>query len=214
MNVHVTAQLVMRNLISGAIVMAIVVALGLYFASKVSLGAPLLVDLLSGKKVGAKFKKVLLFGVPAGALVATVIVLLQIGLNGGKTNFSAGPPAWQGFLACFYGGIAEELECRLLVMSFIVWICTLIRRERGNPSASTLWMSNIIAAIGFGAAHLPAASHLMTLNTLSVLGIIIPNALCGIVFGYFFFAMGLEAAMVSHFSADIMLHVIPQLFMH
>jgi membrane protease YdiL (CAAX protease family) len=37
---------------------------------------------------------------------------------------------------------------------------------------------------------------------------VVLNGLAGLVFGWFYWTFGLEAAMVSHFSGDIVLHVI------
>ena len=214
MNVPLTMQLIMRSLVSGAMVLAIVVSLGLYFSTKVSLGAPLLEAALTGKRLSHNLKPILLVSIPSGLVIAVVIVALQVALSGGMVGANAGPPAWQGFLACFYGGVVEELECRLLVMSLVAWICASIRREKGSPSKSTFWAANVIAAIGFGAAHLPAASHMMALTPANLLAVMIPNTMCGLVFGYLFFTLGLEAAMIAHFSADVVLHVLPPLLFH
>jgi membrane protease YdiL (CAAX protease family) len=41
-----------------------------------------------------------------------------------------------------------------------------------------------------------------------VLRAIVLNGLAGVAFGYLYFTRGLESAIVSHFSADIVLHVI------
>jgi membrane protease YdiL (CAAX protease family) len=37
---------------------------------------------------------------------------------------------------------------------------------------------------------------------------VVLNGLAGIAFGYLYWTRGLESAMLSHFSADIILHVI------
>ena len=41
---------------------------------------------------------------------------------------------------------------------------------------------------------------------------IILNGIAGIAFGWLYWRKGLESAMISHFSADIVLHVILPLF--
>ncbi|HEX9332266.1 MAG TPA: hypothetical protein VF896_10280 [Anaerolineales bacterium] len=44
------------------------------------------------------------------------------------------PAAWKGFLASFYGGIAEEILLRLFVMSFFVWLGHFISKAvEGKP---------------------------------------------------------------------------------
>jgi membrane protease YdiL (CAAX protease family) len=41
-----------------------------------------------------------------------------------------------------------------------------------------------------------------------ILRAVLLNGLGGIVFGYLYWKRGLEAAMIAHFSADIVLHVL------
>jgi len=38
------------------------------------------------------------------------------------------PPAWQGFLASFYGGINEEIAMRLFLMTLLTWIFFKIKK--------------------------------------------------------------------------------------
>jgi len=70
----------------------------------------------------------------------------------------------------------------------------------------------VLAALLFGAGHLPAAfSAGMAHGPLSIGRIILLNALVGLPFGWLFWKYGLEHAMVAHFSADLVLHVGAQL---
>lgn len=69
------------------------------------------------------------------------------------------PAAWKGFLASLYGGIAEEIQIRLFVMSFLVWLGRFISRTLdGKQTNVVIWMANILAAVLFGLGHLPALS--------------------------------------------------------
>ena len=207
-----TTELILKNIASGAVVMSVVIGLGLFVASKVNLGAPLIVGLSNRTDVRPILKPILYKSISMGFLAGAVIVAIQLVMAGGKINAAAMPPLWQGFLASFYGGINEELQCRLLIMSCITWVAMRLRKEKPNPSISTFWIANVLTAILFGAAHLPAAAHLAPLTVSTVLSVIVANSFCGIVFGYFYFTRGLEAAMASHFAADISLHVLPPLF--
>ncbi len=56
--------------------------------------------------------------------------------------------------------------------------------------------------------HLPVTSTLVPITPLIVMRAIVLNGLAGLAFGYLYFTRGLESAMLSHFSADIVLHVI------
>lgn len=72
-----------------------------------------------------------------------------------------------------------------------------------------LWIANLLAAILFGLGHLPATAALgLHIDAMLVTRALVLNGLGGLVFGWFYWSMGLEAAMVCHFSADIVLHII------
>ena len=117
--------------------------------------------------------------------------------------------AWKGFLASFYGGINEEILLRLCVMSFLVWLGRFVSKTTaGGPTLTVLWIANILAALLFGLGHLPATSALVPLTPLVVTRALVLNGLIGVGFGYLYFKHGLESAMISHFSADLVLHVL------
>ena len=119
------------------------------------------------------------------------------------------PPAWQGFLASFYGGINEEILLRLFLMTLIAWIIFKIKKtEEGKPTSIGMWLAIILASVIFGIGHLPTAMTIATLTPLLTIKVIILNAVGGIIFGWLYWKKGLESAMISHFSADIVLHVI------
>jgi len=114
--------------------------------------------------------------------------------------------AWRGALASLYGGIVEEVECRLLLVSLFVWLLARLSRQQARP-----WMfiaAIMLAALLFGAGHLPAAFAIGMAHTSLVIGrIVLLNALVGLVTGTLFWKYGLEHAMLAHFSADLVLHV-------
>jgi membrane protease YdiL (CAAX protease family) len=119
------------------------------------------------------------------------------------------PAAWKGLLASFEGGITEEIELRLFAMSLFAWLGHFLRRNAdGTPTSTVLWSANVIAAVLFGVGHLPLISAMAPLTTIIVLRTIVLNGLLGIAFGYLYWKRGLESAMLSHFSADLLLHVV------
>ena len=88
----------------------------------------------------------------------------------------------------------------------------ILRGRRGRSTA--LWIANIIAALAFGALHLPTAMLLLgvaspaglpaaTLGELFVL-----NGILGLAAGERMMRDGLLAAMGLHFWADVVWHVI------
>jgi membrane protease YdiL (CAAX protease family) len=94
-------------------------------------------------------------------------------------------------------------------MSLLAWLGHFVgRKADGTPTTAVYWGANILAAVLFDLGHLPVTSALVLLTPLVILRAVVLNGLGGIAFGYLYFTRGLEAAMISHFSADIVLHVL------
>ena len=74
--------------------------------------------------------------------------------------------------------------------------------------AGLLGTSIGLAAGLFGLGHLPATAALLPLTPAVIARALILNGIPGVVFGWLFWRRGLEAAMVAHFAADLVLHVI------
>jgi membrane protease YdiL (CAAX protease family) len=77
-----------------------------------------------------------------------------------------------------------------------------------------MWAANILAAVGFGLAHLPLASEIgIPLTPLFITRTLVLNGIGGIAFGWLYWKRGLESAMIAHFSADIVVHVLTPLIL-
>jgi hypothetical protein len=110
-------------------------------------------------------------------------------------------------MASFYGGIGEELQLRLFLMTLLVWALL----KAGLGRAAALVTANVLAALLFGVGHLPMAAQIWPL-TFAVVGYVVAaNAAAGLVFGALYARHGLEAAIAAHFLADIGLHVLAPL---
>ncbi|WP_422877877.1 hypothetical protein [Ktedonosporobacter rubrisoli] len=55
---------------------------------------------------------------------------------------------------------------------------------------------------------MPATAALVELTPILIVRAILLNGIVGVAFGYLFWQYGLEAAMLVHFTADIVLHII------
>ncbi len=151
-----------------------------------------------------------------GVLAAIAIIVASLALDPllparlhPAAATAATTTAVEGLLASFYGGIAEELQLRLFLMTLLVWMLTLAGRHRPKPAL--FWLAIVIAAIAFGAGHLPAAEKIWGLSSMVVVRTVLLNAIGGVVFGWLYWRRGIEMAMLGHFSADIVLHVIAPL---
>jgi membrane protease YdiL (CAAX protease family) len=188
-----------------AMLYAFFIFIGLLAARKTTLGTPLLDSWLERKPF--EMKRMLLFAIPLGVLAAITIIVLDVYWFGPRMPLPAmgfeNPPVWQGFLASFEGGITEEVLLRLFLMSLFVWVFTLIKK--GNWA---YWVSIFLTSLLFGAGHLPTAAMIWHLTGVVIARTIVLNGLAGLVFGWLYWKYGLESAMVAHFSADIVLHVI------
>ena len=215
------AVLIPIQLISQTLLFGVFIAFGLFFASRIGLGLPILEAKLRGESVTNKVYTLLPISITLGVVASLLIIGLEVAVFqpallqqlGDKANTlnlkTSQPAAWKGFLASFYGGINEEILLRLIVMSFLAWLGKFISKTAdGKPTNAVFWIANILAAVLFGLGHLPATALLIPLTPLIVLRAIVLNGIVGIACGWLYQTRGLESAMISHFSADIVLHVL------
>ena len=207
--------LLAAQLIQSIVLFGVAIFIGLNLSKKVGLGLPILEEWIEGKEVKSYLKSILGISIGLGILASILIIGLDylFSFTGIKINVAQAseitPPAWQGFLASFYGGINEEILLRLFIMTFIAWIFFKIKKtEEGKPTNAGMWLAIIIAAVIFGIGHLPTLLAITTPTPLLIIRVIILNTVGGIIFGWLYWKKGLESAMISHFSADIVLHVI------
>jgi membrane protease YdiL (CAAX protease family) len=197
------------------VIFGIIAAIGLAVAGRIGLGLPFLESWLAGRPDWLRVRKFVLPAVLTGVLVGIVIKgldavvflprLPEVAQSGLKE-----PPAWAGFLGSFYGGITEEILMRLFMLSLFAWIGRFVNRTpEGRPGLGALWVANVLVAVLFGLGHLPTtAAAGVPLDALVITRGIVLSGLGGLVFGWFYWTFGLEAAMVSHFSTDIVAQVI------
>ena len=210
--IEITPVILLLSAAQNLVLFAVAAFLGLLLSKRVGMGLPILQGVLDGKNQTKEFKNILPLSVGLGVLAGLVIVLLSIPFDKlipEFQNMDVSAPAWKGFLASFYGGIAEEVLLRLFVVSLFVWITFLIKKgQDGGPAVFGIWLSIVLAAVIFGLGHLPATAQILPLTGVVVIRAIVLNGIGGIVFGWLYWKKGLESAMIAHFSADIVLHVI------
>jgi len=215
------AVLVPIQIISQTLIFGIFIAFGLFFANRIGLGLPILEAKLRGESVTNNIRAVLPISVILGVAASLLIIGLEVGVFqpallqqfGGKADVlnlkTSQPAAWKGLLASFYGGINEEILLRLIVMSFLAWLGKFISKTSdGKPTNGVFWTANILAAVLFGLGHLPATALLIPLTPLVIIRAVVLNGFVGIACGWLYQTRGLESAMIAHFSADIVLHVL------
>ncbi len=203
-----------------AVFVAIAVGLGLFLAGRAGFSAQLLEGWLTGAGVAERLKTMLIPSMLLGASVAVVILLLDVFLFRPHLpqllSEAPKPPLWQRFLASFYGGIPEELYMRLFLFSLLAWLfAKIVHTPEGLPTSAVLWVVNFIVAVLFGLGHLPVTAVFVPLTPLIISRALLLNGLCSLAYGYLYWRYGLEAAMLAHFTSNIVLilHVIAATFL-
>jgi membrane protease YdiL (CAAX protease family) len=198
--------------VQSAIVLAIAVGIGLLVSRKIGLGAPVLEAWIYRRTPVVK-SGTFSISVIAGAAIGIIIVFLvyfvflplipQL-----PVATEAAVPLWKRFLACFYGGLDEELFLRLFLLSLLLWLVGKAWHDPdGRPNRTVFWAVNVVVAVLFGLGHMPLASRIMPVTPVTIVYILSLNGIAALAFGYLYWRRGLEAAMVAHFSADLVLHV-------
>lgn len=202
-----TPIVLVAQVIQASVIFSIAIFLGLFFSKKVGFGMPV----LEGKKPISYLKTNLKLSVGMGVLSGILIILFSFLFSSLSITFltaEMGVATWKSFLASFYGGFAEEIVFRLFLMSLLVWISTkIIKTKDGKPTSVGIWIAIMVSTVIFGLGHLGITSSLTTITPVVILRAVLLNGV-SIFFGWLYWKKGLEAAMIAHFSADIVVHVI------
>ena len=215
--VEITPVRLLVSIAQNLVLFAIATFFGLFFSKRISMGMtglklPILEGALEGKNQASELRVILLPSIALGLLAGVLIIVLDIPFQKvlpEMQNAEISIPAWKSILASFYGGIAEEVLLRLFMVSLLVWIGFKIKKtQEGRPTDIGIWLAIILASVLFGLGHLPATARIIALTGPVVIRAIVLNGIGGIIFGWLYWKKGLESAMIAHFSADIVLHVI------
>lgn len=152
------------------------------------------------------FKKIIFPGVIAGVIVGITIYLLNITVFNSSLLSDIHPPFWTGLLASVYGAVNEEILLRLFFFTLVFFLLKKIFRFKARNRLYFLWFANVIVAVFFGFAHLPALVKLVNPTSFEVFRIFLLNGIAGIVFGWLYWSKGLWTAMTAHFITDVMIH--------
>lgn len=212
--------LVMGVLLRNLILMAVAASIGLWVARKIGLGAPYLEHALDG---GPRPAEPLSSIVWPALLWATVTALIAFGIDA-VFHYGLGVdvPApeiharidvawWRSGLASFWAPFAEEILDRLFLLSLVAWLAMKLFRVGGEGRGRTiaLWGANVATALFFGWYHI--SNEQMFVDPVPAIVawrtvlIIFP---VGLAFGWLYWRRGLEAAILSHFIIDTIVHVI------
>lgn len=214
--------LILIGVVQNLCMLALMVFVGLKLGQKIGLGAPLLEGWLAGTSVTNQwresFRASLREGLIAGIAIGVILLIVLLALVPLLPNLpfvtAAKLAVWKRFLACFYGGLTEEILSRLFLLTLIAWLVNkALRKTNERLSSAAFWISNFAVAILFGLGHLPSASLVMPITPLVVTVALILNGIAAVGFGVLYKKRGLEAAMIAHFTADFVIYVVGPAFL-
>lgn len=181
-----------------------------------------MVGILLAKKIGLwkderkLEKKPLILTAIAAILGGMLLILSDLLFFGNysdaiRESYAVKPTVTYIFAAVVYGGVIEEVMLRLFFMSLLAFLLQkLFRKESGTTSL--LIAANLIAALLFAAAHLPATAMLMGLTPMILFRCFLLNGGLGLAFGWLYRKFGLRYAMLAHAGCHVVSKLIWILF--
>lgn len=207
------------SVVQSAVFLGLMTFSGLWAAKKLRMGAPWIEAKLHGHPMPYNFIAnaaiAIVLGIACGLAIMILdqLVFMPLDPDGLGQIAQEHPAVWKGLLGSLYGGISEEVQMRLFLLSFVALGLRQLYRIGSRDDKRVMptwvfWSANILVAVIFGLGHLPMMAELMPLSTLIIVRSIVLNGLVGVVAGVLFWRRGIEMAMMCHFSADIILHVL------
>ena len=201
-------------------------AIGLWISPRIGLGAPYLQHWLDDEpRPRQPFSSVVgpaFFWAVATALIAFAIdgffrYVLRVDFPAPEIHARINVSWWRSVLASFWAPWAEEVFDRLFLLSLLVWLATKLFRISGNGLGRwlTVWIAILATSLFFSWYHISNEaiffSPVPTIVAVRTVLIITP---AGLAFGWLYVCRGLEAAILSHFIIDIIVHGVRPIFEH
>jgi uncharacterized protein (DUF697 family) len=113
--------LIALQIAQSGLILAIIILIGMILAKRVGLSTPILDSVTKGESASDTLRAILPISIILGVIAALLIIGLEVyifqpaiftelGEQAKALTQTAQPTAWKGFLASFYGGIAEEIQ--------------------------------------------------------------------------------------------------------
>ncbi len=200
------------SLIQPTVLLSVAVLIGVVLAHKVGLSAPLAEAVSNGTSTRLAIQPQVFPGIIGGLVGGVVLSAIQFCAKFLlPSDFVMKAEALSGntslLTRILYGGITEELLLRWGMMTLLVWIgWRIFSQGQGEPSTFCFVAAITLSSFLFALGHLPLAFVLGTQVTTSVIAyVIVGNSVFGLIAGYLYWRKGLEAAMISHMLAHIVM---------
>lgn len=191
-------------LIQPAILTMVAIAVGCALAPRVTLGAPLIEAIATGRPTGPVLRCQLPPALLVALAIAPVLIAYQIyaaPLLIGHSPLAQALTKLDIPLATrlLYGGIVEEVLTRWGLVSLLAWIGWRLAGRPVTIGAVTYIAAIVLAALAFGFGHLPILLAMkIDPSAWLTAAVVLGNAVPGIAFGWLFWRRGIEAAMMAH----------------
>jgi membrane protease YdiL (CAAX protease family) len=220
------SSIVISGFIQNLLFLVPATGIGLWVAPKIGLGAPYLEHWLDDTPrpreplssiVGPAF-----FWAVATAIIAFAIdgffrSVLKIDFPAPEIHARINVPWWRSVLASFWAPWAEETFDRLFLLSLLAWVAMKGFRASKNGLRRwvALWIAILVTSLFFGWYHISNeeifASPVPSTVELRTILIMAP---VGLAFGWLYVRRGLEAAILSHFIIDLIVHGVRPMVEH
>jgi hypothetical protein len=198
------------SLINPTLLVLLAAWIGTLLAPRVGLDAPALRSALAGVSPVPVLRRQARLAVWAGLgtglllagyAIATGPLLQSLGTEAASRLQALTPPLTTRLL---YGGVTEEILARWGVMTLAAWTAWRILGRPARPPVGVYWFGILVAALVFALAHLPFLYGVISDPPVWLpLAALAVNGVAGVVFGWLFWRLGLEAAMMAHVLAHV-----------
>jgi membrane protease YdiL (CAAX protease family) len=219
-------SLILSGLIENLEYLVPAAGIGLLVARKIGLGAPYLESWLDGAPRPARPVLSIVWPALIWAMVPAIIAFAVDALFRYALGVTTPAPEihariavswWRSGLASLWAPWAEEIFDRLFLLSLLAWLGMKLFRvsEKGRGRWVALWIANFATALFFGWYHISNEKLFVNpvpfIVALRTVLIVLP---AGLAFGWIYIRRGLEAAILSHFFIDVIVHVVRPIIEH
>jgi hypothetical protein len=209
---EMTPALKAVSLVQPAVLLGAAVLVGSSLAGKVGLSAPVTEAAASRGDLRSAAGPQMLPGMIGGLLGGLSLVLIaavhkpflqpEVLVRIGEFNNILPIP-----MRLLYGGITEEVLLRWGFMTLIVWaFWRYFQKGQGRPSSAIFIGAILVSSLVFAIGHLPIAFLIIPSPTLAVISFaIFGNSAFGLIAGYLYWKKGLEAAIIAHVLAHVVM---------
>lgn len=195
---------VAASVVQSGVLIALAVWAGVALSRSLGLGAPVFEAALSGTGAWAALRPQLTPAAIVGLIIGGLLVLL---VHIAPAELLAVSKTYDIPVAAkvLYGGVTEEILMRWGLMTALIWLpWRLMQKRVGLPRQAYVIGGIFLAAVLFGAGHLPAVVAMGVSLTPPVIAyIIVGNTVPALLFGYLYWRRGIEAAILAHALAHV-----------